>query len=279
MPRFRSSSSMMSFPRFSGITSQLVIANAAIFFLFLLLQHAAPETAFLLIRALALTPVLVFHGWIWQLVTYSFLHSGVLHVAFNMLTLWFIGSYLESSKGSRWLLQTYFVSASGGALIGCLISYTGLLHASPSSSVVGSDAALFGLLAAFAVLFGDLEMYMFPFPVAIKARYLVIIYMLIDVAFLLAGGPALSYFTILGGALTGFLYSKRAPRRRASASASASEAWFGLRNQYYRWKRRRAARKFEVYMRKQNRDVRFDSEGRYIDPDEERDPNDRRWMN
>jgi hypothetical protein len=50
-----------------------------------------------------------------------------------------------------------------------------------------------------------------------------------------------------------------------------------LRNEYYRWKRRRAARKFQVYMRKQNRDVNFDENGKYIDPD--KDPNDRRWMN
>jgi hypothetical protein len=62
-------------------------------------------------------------------------------------------------------------------------------------------------------------------------------------------------------------------------STAFSEGLFSLRNNYYRWKRRHAARKFEVYMRKQNRDVRFDNEGRYIDPDEKRDPNDRRWMN
>jgi membrane associated rhomboid family serine protease len=268
---------MMSFPRFAGATKQLVIANSAIFFLLLLMQHVAPEVTSLIFRTFALTPVLVIHGWVWQLVTYSFFHVGVLHIAFTMLTLWFIGSFLESSKGTRWFLATYFYSAAGGALIGSLLSFTHLLRSDPASTTAGCDAALFGLLAAFAVLFGDMEMYMFPLPVAIKARYLVIVYMLIDVAFLLAGGPALVYFTILGGALAGFLYAKRAPRRRVAPSVSAG--WFGLRNAYYRWKRRRAARKFEVYMRKQNRDVRFDSEGRYIDPDEKRDPNDRRWMN
>jgi hypothetical protein len=132
-------------------------------------------------------------------------------------------------------------------------------------------------LAAFAALFGDLEMYMFPLPVAIKAKYLVIVYMLIEVALLLSGGPPLAYFVILSGALIGFLFARRAPRR--GMSTAFSEGLFSLRNNYYRWKRRRAARKFEVYMRKQNRDVRFDSEGRYIDPDEKRDPNDRKWMN
>jgi hypothetical protein len=53
-----------------------------------------------------------------------------------------------------------------------------------------------------------------------------------------------------------------------------------MRSAYYRAKRRRAARKFEVYMGKQGRKVRFDDEGRYIDPDEERkNPRDKRWMN
>jgi hypothetical protein len=136
---------------------------------------------------------------------------------------------------------------------------------------------LFGLLAAFAALFGDLEMYMFPLPVAIKAKYLVIVYMLIEVALLLSGGPPLAYFVILGGAAIGFFFARRAPRR--GMSMAFSEGLYGIRNNYYRWKRRRASRKFEVYMRKQNRDVRFDSEGRYIEPDERRDPNDRSWMN
>ncbi len=48
-----------------------------------------------------------------------------------------------------------------------------------------------------------------------------------------------------------------------------SEAFYGLRNRYYRWKRRRAARKFEVYMRKQGRTVRFDGNGRQIDEDQD----------
>ena len=186
-------------------------------------------------------------------------------------------SYLEGSKGGRWLLEIYFACAIGGALVGSLLSFTQIFHSSPASTTNSADAALFGLLAAFAALFGDLEMYMFPLPVAIKAKYLVIVYMLIEVAMLLSGGPPLAYFVILSGSLIGFLFARRAPRR--GMSMGLSESLYGVRNNYYRWKRRRASRKFEVYMRKQNRDVRFDSEGRYIDPDEKRDPNDRRWMN
>jgi membrane associated rhomboid family serine protease len=278
MARFpRTGFPSLSFPSFSGVTSQLVLVNVAVYFVLLLMEYAAPRAAFLVLGYFSLTPSLLLHGWVWQLATYSFLNAGVLHVAFNMLTLWFIGSFLETSKGSRWLLEIYFLCALGGALVGSILSFTHVFRSSPLSTTSGSDAALFGLLAAFAVLFGDLEMYMFPLPVAIKAKYLVIVYMLIEVALLLSGGPPLAYFVILSGALMGFLFARRAPRR--GMTSAVSEGIFSLRNNYYRWKRRQAARKFEVYMRKQNRDVRFDSEGRYIDPDEKRDPNDRRWMN
>jgi membrane associated rhomboid family serine protease len=278
MARFpRTGSTTISFPRFSGVTSQLVLANVAVFFVLLLLEYAAPRMALVILTYFSLTPALLLRGWVWQLVTYSFLNAGIFHVAFNMLTLWFIGSYLETAKGGRWLLEIYFLSAIGGGLIGSALCFTHVFHSSPLSTTSSADGALFGLLAAFAALFGDLEMYMFPLPVAIKAKYLVIVYMLIEVAVLLSGGPPLACFTVLGGALLGFLFARRAPRR--GMSMAFSEGFFSVRNNYYRWKRRRAARKFEVYMRKQNRDVRFDNEGRYIDPDEKRDPNDRKWMN
>jgi membrane associated rhomboid family serine protease len=278
MARFpRTGFSALSFPSFRGATSQLVLANVVVFFVLLLLEFAAPRMALIIFSYFSLTPAFLLRGWLWQPATYSFLNTGVLHVAFNMLTLWFIGSYLETSKGSRWLLEIYFLCAIGGGLIGSVLSFTHVFRSSPFSSTSSADGALFGLLAAFAALFGDLEMYMFPLPVAIKAKYLVIVYMLIEVALLLSGGPPLAYFVILSGALIGFLFARRAPRR--GMSMAFSEGLFSMRNNYYRWKRRQAARKFEVYMRKQNRDVRFDSEGRYIDPDEKRDPNDRRWMN
>jgi membrane associated rhomboid family serine protease len=281
MARFRNTSTMLSFPSFSGVTRQLVIANLAVFFLLLVMQLSSPQLALVTAGYFSLSPELLLHGWVWQLATYSFINQGVLHVALNMLTLWFIGSYLEMSKGGSWLLKTYFVSVIGGALIGTALSFLHFLGASPASFTTGSDSAIFGVLAAFGLLFGDLEMFMFPLPIGIKARYLVIVYMLIEIAFLLSGGPKLVYFTILGGAAAGLLYARQTPGRgRARASSSPlSDRFFHLRNDYHRWKRRRAARKFEVYMRRQNRDVRFDDEGRYIEPDEKRDPNDRRWMN
>jgi hypothetical protein len=104
------------------------------------------------------------------------------------------------------------------------------------------------------------------------------IYILIAVAMLLKQADTFNALLQLSGGLCGFLYVKFAPRR--GLAFGFSERYFGIRNNYYRWKRRRAARKFEVYMRKQNREVHFDKDGRYVDPDELRkNPNDKRWMN
>ena len=77
--------------------------------------------------------------------------------------------------------------------------------------------------------------------------------------------------------LAGALYLRFAPR--GGLAVGVSERLFGVRNAYYRYKRRRAARKFQVYMGKQGRSVKFDSDGRYIDPDKKKDPTDKRWMN
>ncbi len=106
---------------------------------------------------------------------------------------------------------------------------------------------IFGLLVAIGALYGDVQFMLFPLPIGIKARYLVAIYALITIA-MLFGQQNMYAFAQLGGALAGLLYIRLAPRR--GVSFAFSEKWYALRNRYYRWKRRRAARKFEVYMRR-----------------------------
>ncbi len=91
-----------------------------------------------------------------------------------------------------------------------------------------------------------------------------IIYALVAIA-MLFGQERMYAFAQLGGALGGLVFVRMAPRR--GMTFMFSESWYGLRNRYYRWKRRRAARKFEVYMHKQGRTVKFDGQGRVIDED------------
>jgi membrane associated rhomboid family serine protease len=273
----RIGSNMLVFPSFRGFTRRLVLANLAVFFVLLVLGAVNPDLRGTIVRLLVLTPADVAHGMIWQLVTYSFVHVGILQVLFNLLSLWFVGSYLEDVKGSRWVTEIYFLAATGGALIATGLSFLPIPHLTPVDFASGAQAGIFGMLAAFAGLFGEQQFFLFPLPIGIKAKYLVIVYALIAIASLFGGGSILPLVVYLSGGLLGFLYARRA--RGRGVSFAVSERVFSLRNEYYRWKRRRAARKFEVYMRKHNRNVKFDHEGRYVDPDAGKNPNDRKWMN
>ncbi|HLH35895.1 MAG TPA: rhomboid family intramembrane serine protease [Alloacidobacterium sp.] len=268
MPR---TAGLLNFPDFRGFTRGLILWNVGVYFVLLLLSVVSAALYTDVIRFGALIPPLFLHGYLWQLVTYCFIHTGILGTALEMLTLWFLGSFLESIHGPRWLAELYFTSVIGAGLTAVGLS---LVMRGDAFAISGAFGGIFGLLVAFGVLYGDMEFMMFPLPMTMKAKYLVIVYMLIAIAMVFSSSRVYA-LAQLGGALAGYLYIKSAPRR--GYAFATSERYFSIRNGYYRWKRRRAAKKFEVYMRKQNRDVHFDKEGRYTGS--EKDPNDRRWMN
>jgi membrane associated rhomboid family serine protease len=267
----------MSLPPFTGATRRLILANLAAFFGLAVLGWISSPAAIMLSAHLVLEPFAVLHGQLWQLLTYSFIQTGILSTLFAMLTLWFTGALLEGSYGARWLYELYFTSVIGGAIVASAITFTHIFGMNPKVAAIGPYAGIFGLLVAIAMLFGDQE-FLLWFVLRIKAKYLVAIYILIAIAVLLKSAEAFTALLQLCGAFCGFLYVKFAPRK--GLAFGFTERYFGIRNGYYRWKRRRAARKFQVYMRGQDREVHFDKDGRYIDPDEVRkDPNDRKWMN
>lgn len=268
---------MLSFPPFAGMVRKIILVSLAIYFAMMVLHWVAPSLAGNIFATAALTPAMVMHGAVWQLVTYSFLSGGIFQIAFDMLSLWFIGSYLETTYGTRWMMELYFISVVGAALTTIAVSYTHIFHMTQYATTYGAAGGIFGLMAAFGVLLGDQSFMLFPLPISIRAKYLVMIYMLIALASVMQGPSGFMYLAYLGGALFGYIYVKQAPRR--GYALAASDRAFSLRNGYYRWKRRRAARKFQVYMRKHDRTVKFDGEGRLIDPDDKKDPSDRRWMN
>jgi membrane associated rhomboid family serine protease len=271
MPR---TAGLLSFPDFRGFTRGLILWNVGAYFLLLLLQLVSAPLTNAVLHFGALIPPLFLHGFLWQIITYCFIHIGILGTALEMLSLWFLGSFLESNHGPRWLAELYFTSVVGAGLTAVGLSLVMRADAFSAQAIYGAFGGIFGLLVAFGVLYGDMEFMMFPLPMTIKAKYLTIVYMLIAVAMVFSSNRVYA-LAQLGGALAGYLYIKAAPRR--GYAFATSEKYFGLRNSYYRWKRRRAAKKFEVYMRRQNRDVHFDKEGRYTGS--EKDPNDRRWMN
>src|SRR5271166_1203847 len=269
----RIGSTSFSFPEFSGATRRLVLWNLVAYFALLMAGLVSAANAGLFALSFEFTPSLFLHGWLWQPFTYSLVHLTLFGTLFELLSLWFLAGFLEGTHSSNWVMGLYAASVLGTAIAAVAIyecSHT-LGFSSGAVSLSGCFGGIFGLLVAIGTLYGDVEFMLFPLPIGIKARYLAVIYALITVA-MLFGQQRMYAFAQLGGALAGLFYIHMAPRR--GLSLGLSERWYAARNRYYRWKRRRAARKFEVYMRSQGRTVRFDGQGRQLDDD----PDDKnRW--
>jgi hypothetical protein len=265
----------LGFPDFRGTTRRLILVNLGAYFALavasLALSHDAVNS---MVAHLAFIPSYFLHGWLCQPLTYSLIHpsSAVLGTLFELLSLWFLAGFLEGFRGSSWVMGLYGSAVLGTALTAAAIYEVakGIGHPIQQIPLMGCMGGIFGLLIAIGVLYGETEFMMF-FVINIKAKYLAAIYALIAVA-MLFNDNRLYAFAQLGGALGGLLFVRFAPRK--GVGIAASEWIYGMRNGYYRWKRRRAGRKFEIYMKKQGRTVRLDSRGRQI----EDDPNDRsRW--
>lgn len=258
----------LGFPPFTKAVKWLLLINTGIYVLFLILGVIAPRLGNDLTYAGSLIPAAVMHGWVFQLVTYSFLHVGLFHLLFNMLALWMFGAEFESNWGSKQFLEFYFFCVIGAALTTIAVAYTSALGVTPGTPTAGSSGGIYGILLAYGVLYGDREIYMFPLPFSMKARYMVAIWIFIALVGALNGaagrGQGVAYFAHLGGALFGWIYIKFLPRR--GVQAGFSEGYFGIRNRYYRWKRKQAAKKFEVYMRQHDHTEYFDERGNYRGP-------------
>jgi len=258
----------LSLPPFTRAVTWLLAINTGIFLLMELLGLArlADSVRFVFDYFELMPNAVIQHGEVWQIITYSFLHVGFLHWFGNMIGLWMFGSAFEGSWGTRRFLELYFVGVVGAAITTIALSYTHVLG-SPFIPTVGASGGVFAILIAFGMVFGENEIMMIPFPFLIKAKYFVAILIVVTLALAMAGGGNVAYVAHLGGLFFGYLYVRRGPRK--GVNLGLAERYYALNNAYYRWRRRRAARKFEVYMRKHDRDVHFDEHGNYIPPEDE----------
>ena len=150
-----------------------------------------------------------------QIFTYMFLHSGTSHIFSNMFGLFMFGPMLESFLGSKRFLILYMVSGVGACLLHGGISlyeisqlpidsaeYTMMM----SIPMVGASGAIFGMLGAFARLFPNTEMIIFPLPIPVKAKYLVSLYALFEIfSGVYNVMPGVAHFAHIGGLIFGIL--------------------------------------------------------------------------
>ncbi|MEI6950653.1 rhomboid family intramembrane serine protease [Paraflavisolibacter sp. H34] len=178
------------------IVKNLIIINVLVFIAQLVLGP------FGLTGILALRPIgLGFQPY--QLATHMFAHGDFLHILFNMYSLWMFGQMLENMWGPKRFLLFYLICGVGAAALHLLVLYlTG-----DYAIAVGASGAIMGVFAAFAYLFPNFQLMLFPFPFPVKAKWMVLGLVLLDLFGGIApsGGSNVAHFAHLGGAITGFI--------------------------------------------------------------------------
>ncbi|TDG35210.1 rhomboid family intramembrane serine protease [Pedobacter changchengzhani] len=170
----------------------------------------------------------------WQPLTYMFMHGSIAHIFFNMFALYSFGTILESRWGGKkfllfylitalgalglqWAVQTYEIYHSVGHLIANVSSYVPtssaqneLLSGIYFGPMLGASGAIFGLLVAFGMLYPNAELMILFIPVPVKAKYIIPIYILIELSLGIASikGDSIAHYAHLGGALIGFILVK-----------------------------------------------------------------------
>jgi membrane associated rhomboid family serine protease len=196
----------LSFPRITPWVGRLIAANAVVQLLL-----STVLTSGDVFRVLQFAPMAAF-GRPWTFLTYMFVHAGMLHLAFNMLALYVFGTPVENRLGGRTFLTYYLICGIGAALVSMALA---AVHFD-SAPIVGASGAVLGIAVAFAMLWPDAELLIFPIPVPIRARVLVFLYVIsASVMVLLRVQNGLANAAHLGGLLTGWLFFKlrdRTPR-------------------------------------------------------------------
>jgi len=235
----------------------IIIACTCVLFVQTILKLAFPESYTVFFNhAFGLVPWYVTRRlFVWQLFTYMFLHANIFHLFFNMLFLYFFGMDLERVWGTRRFYQYYFLTGIGAGCITVLIKALLDIHGTgPSIAIptIGASGAIFGVLIAAAIMFPDRVVWLFfliPVPMKLLAAASIVIEFFLSLEL---GGDNVSHITHLGGALVGYLYLRR------------GLFLYRLRNDYLDWKRRRARRKFDVYMREHKDEPPRDSDDRWV---------------
>jgi len=176
------------------VVKRLLIANVAVFAVMLV-----PGVSRFAIDWFAFQPTRIFIRP-WGVFTYMFIHGGFMHVAMNMLVLFFFGPPLESRWGGREFFKYYVICGLGGVAL----SYLFL-----PAAVIGASAAIYGVMLAFAMNWPDAPIYIWGiFPV--KAKWLVAFFFVLSLVSAFDGstGGGIAHLAHLGGIVTGFIYLK-----------------------------------------------------------------------
>ena len=184
------------------------------------------------LRGIDLTSLLGLHFFlasdfhIYQFITYMFLHGGLTHIFFNMFALWMFGNVIEQVWGPKKFLFYYICCGVGAGLVQEVVQYgtymyeglaayqyvnTGTVQITTDAYInlwttIGASGAVYGILLAFGMIFPNERLFIIPFPFPIKAKWLVVGYIAIELfSTMSAPGDGVAHMAHLGGMLFGWI--------------------------------------------------------------------------
>lgn len=181
-------------PPLSPGIKKLMIIIGSVFFLQLFIDN-------FLVSYFGLRPFFFWHKFfIWQPVTYMFLHGDLMHILLNLFALWMFGSDLEYRWGTKFFIKYFFITGIGAGLSSAIFT--------PNSKIptIGVSGAVYGILLAFAITYPDRIIYLnFLFP--IKAKYFALIFGLLEFYSTVSQRTdGIAHMAHLGGMVIGYIY-------------------------------------------------------------------------
>src|SRR6266700_260274 len=265
MPR-NTSASTISLPPFRGSLRYLLIASTAIYVVLVLLEAFRSNLAQAVYKIAILTPGGIHQGWIWQFFTYGFIDDDPKSFLFTALSIYFLGSAVQERVGARSFLELYLSSLIGAGVLGFALSLTGVIGQGPA---LGAGAVANAVLMVFYLLHRDAPIMLMFIPIPIPVKYIVIVTAAVEAAYFFKYHFVLYFLVPLLGLATGYLWHRFA-WRRVSVFGMLGNRVTDINNSYQRWKRGRAGKKFQVYMRKHNQDPKdyIDDAGNFHPPED-----------
>jgi membrane associated rhomboid family serine protease len=215
------------------------------------------------LRGIDLTSLLGLHFFmasdfhIYQFVTYMFLHGGLTHIFFNMFALWMFGSVIERVWGPKKFLFYYIVCGIGAGVAQEVVQYATYMYEDMGAyqyvnvngvqvttdayinlwTTIGASGAVYGILLAFGMIFPNERLFIIPFPFPIKAKWLIVGYIAIELFSAMSGpGDGVAHMAHLGGMLFGFLlirYWQKHPDSSQRFGRSKGQEFFDQLKQKY----------------------------------------------
>ena len=198
------------FQNITPITKNIIILNVIVF---ILSNTFLPKMYYYLVAYFPLAPE--FKSW--QIVTHMFMHGGIMHIAFNMLTLASFGPLLERFLGEKKYILLYFLSGLGAYALNSLWIYYEMVNNGNefmNVAMLGASGAIFGVVAAFTALYPNAEMMIMFIPFPIKAKILLPIVIVGSIYLGINNVGGVAHFAHIGGAIVGYILIKIWGRNR-----------------------------------------------------------------